>query len=111
VQDAIPAGAEILNTTLKTSQQGEGSGTSFEVYDPENPYANGWGWWYFSSPIIYDDHIAWTVDYLAAGTYVLTYTLIPMQAGEFRVIPARAWLTFFPEVQGTSGGEIFEIKR
>jgi hypothetical protein len=111
VQDAIPAGVEILNTTLKTSQQGEGSGTSFEVYDPENPYANGWGWWFFSSPLIYDDHIAWTVDYLAAGTYVLTYTLIPMQAGEFRVIPARAWLTFFPEVQGTSAGEIFEIKR
>jgi hypothetical protein len=34
-----------------------------------------------------------------------------MQAGQFRVIPARAWLTFFPEVQGTSKGEIFEIKR
>jgi hypothetical protein len=111
VQDAIPAGAEILNTNLKTSQQGEGSGTNFEIYDPENPFENGWGWWYFSSPQIHDDHIVWSVDYLPAGTYILTYTLIPMQAGEFRVIPAHAWLTFFPEVQGTSAGEIFEIKR
>jgi hypothetical protein len=111
VQDFIPAGTGILNTSLKTSQQGEGSGTDFVRYDPSEPYADGWGWWYFSSPVIYDDHIAWTAPFLPAGTYVLTYTLIPLNAGEFRVLPARAWLTFFPEVQGTSAGEIFEIKR
>ncbi|KAF0107556.1 MAG: hypothetical protein FD146_1590 [Anaerolineaceae bacterium] len=111
VEDFFPAGAGALNTSLKTSQQGEGSGTGVEVYDPSNPYADGWGWWYFSSPVIYDDHITWSAPFLPAGTYVLTYTLIPMHAGEFRVIPARAWLTFFPEVQGTSAGEIFEIKR
>ncbi len=111
VADYIPAGTEILDTSLKTSQQGEGSGTDVTVYDPADPFADGWGWWYFEGPQIYDDHIAWTADYLSAGTYVLSYTLIPMQAGEFRVIPARAWLTFFPEVQGTSKGEIFEIKK
>jgi len=111
VADYLPAGTEVLDTSLKTSQQGEGSGTDVTVYDPADPFADGWGWWYFQGPLIYDDHVTWTADYLSAGTYVLSYTLIPMQAGEFRVIPARAWLTFFPEVQGTSKGEIFEIKR
>jgi alpha-2-macroglobulin len=111
VADYLPAGTEVLDTSLKTSQQGEGSGTDVTVYDPADPFANGWGWWYFQGPLIYDDHVTWTADYLSAGTYVLSYTLIPMQAGEFRVIPARAWLTFFPEVQGITAGEIFEIKR
>jgi uncharacterized protein YfaS (alpha-2-macroglobulin family) len=111
LEDYLPAGAEILDTSLKTSQQGQGSGMDVTVnYDPEDPYLHGWGWWYFGSPRIYDDHIQWSADYLPAGTYELTYTLIPMHAGQFRVIPAHAWQTYFPEVQGTSAGEIFEIK-
>ena len=51
-----------------------------------------------------------SADYLPAGTYVLTYTLVPLQAGEYRVLPAHAWQSFFPEVQGTSAGAVFEIK-
>jgi hypothetical protein len=50
-----------------------------------------------------------TSDYLPDGTYILTYTLIPLQAGEFRVLPAHAWQSFFPEVQGTSAGAVVEI--
>lgn len=109
VEDAIPAGAEILNQTLKTSQQGVDA-TAVETYDPENPYRDGWGWWYFRTPEIGADNIIWSADYLPAGTYVLSYTLIPTQAGEYRVLPAHAWQTFFPEVQGTSAGEIFVVQ-
>jgi hypothetical protein len=110
VEDYIPAGTELLDTTLKTSQQGEG-GTNVEQYDPEDPFAFGWGWWYFSAPQIYDNHIAWAATYLPAGTYVLTYTLVPTHAGEFRVLPAHAWLTYFPEVQGTTAGTVFDIRK
>ena len=111
VEDYLPAGAEILDTSLKTSQQGQGSGIDVSVnYDSEDPYRNGWGWWYFDSPRFFDDHILWSANFLPAGSYELTYTLIPTQAGEFRVMPAHAWQTFFPEVQGTSAGEIFEIR-
>jgi uncharacterized protein YfaS (alpha-2-macroglobulin family) len=109
VDDFIPSGTEILDQSLKTSQQGE-QATSAEVYAPDNPFAKGWGWWLFGNPTIYDDHIQWAADYLPAGTYVLTYTLIPLQAGQFRVLPAHAWQAFFPEVQGTSAGTVFEIK-
>jgi uncharacterized protein YfaS (alpha-2-macroglobulin family) len=109
LEDYIPAGTEILNQALKTSQQGE-DGTDVQViYDPDDPFARGWGWWYFSEPQIRDERITWTADYLPAGTYELTYTLIPTQAGEFRTLPAHAWQAFFPDVQGTSAGMIFEI--
>jgi len=102
VEDYIPAGAEIVNANLKTSQQ-------FSEYEVSDPFGDGWGWWYFNDPLIYDDHIAWAVDYLPAGTYEMTYNLVLNQPGEYRVIPAQAWQFYFLEVQGNSAGMIFEI--
>jgi uncharacterized protein YfaS (alpha-2-macroglobulin family) len=110
VEDFIPAGMEVLNRSLKTSQQGIESPQVEVQFDDSDPFANGWGWWLFNEPQIRDDGILFTADYLPAGTYVLTYTLIPLQAGEYRVLPAHAWESFFPEVQGTSAGAVFEIK-
>jgi alpha-2-macroglobulin len=115
IEDFIPAGMEILNRNLRTSQQGiEGTDASVQVqseqFDQSNPFADGWGWWLFHEPQIRDDGILFSADYLPAGTYVLTYTLVPLQAGEYRVLPAHAWESFFPEVQGTSAGAVFEIK-
>ena len=110
VEDHIPAGMEILNRALKTSQQAIDS-TDVEVqYDEKDPFADGWGWWLFHEPQVRDDSILFSADYLPAGTYVLTYTLVPLQAGEYRVLPARAWQAFFPEVQGSSAGALFEIE-
>jgi hypothetical protein len=109
VEDYIPAGTEILNTSLKTSQIGE-TGEPGPLYDPRAPYNQGWGWWLFDPARIYDDHISWTASYLPAGTYELTYTLVILQAGEYRVLPARAWMFYFPEVQGNTAGDILEIK-
>ena len=109
VEDFIPAGTEILNQQLKTSQLGEQDTGTF-AYAVDNPFARGWGWWLFANPQIHDDSILWAADYLPAGTYVLTYTIIPTQAGAYRVLPAHAWQAYFPEVQGTSAGEVFEIR-
>jgi uncharacterized protein YfaS (alpha-2-macroglobulin family) len=109
VEDYIPAGTEILNTRLQTSQLGE-YGQLPPLYDPASPYRDGWGWWLFGPAQVYDDHIAFTTDYLTAGTYELTYTLVILQPGEYHVLPARAWMFYFPEVQGTSAGTIFEIR-
>jgi uncharacterized protein YfaS (alpha-2-macroglobulin family) len=95
-----------LDTRLKTSQIGA---VETGRYNPRRPFAEGWGWWYFSAPQVYDDHIAWAAESLPPGSYELTYTLVVLQAGEYRVLPARAWQFYFPEVQGNSEGEIFEI--
>jgi uncharacterized protein YfaS (alpha-2-macroglobulin family) len=109
VEDYIPAGAEILNTNLKTSQLGI-NGEPGPLYDPRDPYSSGWGWWLFNPAQIYDDHISWTASYLPAGTYELTYTLTLLQPGEYKLLPARAWMFYFPEVQGNSAGGMLEIK-
>ena len=104
MEDYIPAGAEILDPSLLTSQQGV-----VGDYDPNQPFSEGWGWWYFQDPQIYDDHIAWAADSLPPGTYELTYKLVTVNPGEYRVLPARAWQFYFPEVQGNSEGQVFEI--
>lgn len=107
LEDYIPAGTEVLDLSLKTSQIGE---AQQEVsYDPLDPLARGWGWWYFGTNQVYDDHIAWLAEYLPAGTYELTYTLVVLQPGTYQVIPAQARQMYFPEVQGISQGSLFEV--
>lgn len=117
VEDYLPAGAEIVDASLKTAQQvmPEYEEPASEpqqqpLYDARQPFEKGWGWWYFSSPQNYDERIVWSADYLPAGTYELTYTFNLTQAGEFRVLPGRAWQFYFPEVQGSSAGSIFTIQ-
>jgi uncharacterized protein YfaS (alpha-2-macroglobulin family) len=83
--------------------------STVQIYDPRRPYEDGWGWWLFNPASIYDDHITWTANFLPAGTYELTYSLLLLQPGEYQVIPARAWQFYFPEVQANSAGETFEI--
>jgi uncharacterized protein YfaS (alpha-2-macroglobulin family) len=108
VEDFIPAGAEVIDPNLLTSQTVVDD--FIPDYDPISPFMNGWGWWVFNDPQIYDDHVLWTADVVPAGTYTLTYHLLPYLSGEFQVIPARAWQYFFPEVQGTSAGKLFTIE-
>lgn len=110
VEDFIPAGTEILDQNLKTSRQSFDATEVQVQFEDEDPFAEGWGWWLFNDPQIHDDGILFTADFLPAGTYVLTYTLTPLLAGEYRVLPAHAWQAFFPEVQGTSAGMVVEIE-
>ncbi|RLD00262.1 MAG: hypothetical protein DRI65_16545, partial [Chloroflexota bacterium] len=104
VEDQIPAGAEILDTRLKTSRQ------DLEEYQAAAPFKNGWGWWYFNTPLVLDDRVTWAVNFLPAGTYQLTYTISLAHPGEYQVLPARAWQVYFPEVQAISAGEKFVIE-
>jgi hypothetical protein len=112
VEDKIPAGTEILNSSLKTSQQIQPTKDGTVV--PSAPWVDlfgeGYGWWHFGSSRIYDDRISWTASYLPAGTYDLTYRLVPNMAGEFRVLPVHAWQYYFPEVEAAGAGSVFKIR-
>ena len=107
LEDFIPAGTEILNQNFLTTQNLPQEPTP--LFDPLDPFGEGWGWWYFSGPQIYDDHILWTADYVPAGTYTLIYQLLPTQRGTYQVLPAHGWQYFYPEVEGTSAGNLFTI--
>jgi uncharacterized protein YfaS (alpha-2-macroglobulin family) len=104
IQDYIPAGAEILDTRLKTTQQG------VETFQAAAPFRDGWGWWYFNSPRIYDQRVTWTVQTLPAGTYQLIYTISLTHPGEFQVLPASAREIYFPETMAVSAGDEFVIE-
>jgi hypothetical protein len=103
VEDYIPAGAEILDISLNTSQESQ--------YNPNTFIEQGWGWWEFSTPRIHDDRISWAADQLPPGTYELVYQMVTLLPGEYRVLPPRAYQLYFPEVQGNGAGEIFEINK
>ena len=104
VEDHIPAGAEILDTRLKTSRQ------DVEEYQAAAPFKNGWGWWYFNAPLVFNDRVSWSANYLPAGTYQLTYTISLTHPGEYQVLPARAWQVYFPEIQAISAGDKFVVE-
>ncbi len=104
VEDHIPAGAEILDTRLKTSRQ------DLEQYQAAAPFKDGWGWWYFNIPRVFDDRITWAANFLPAGTYQLTYLISLAHPGEYQVLPARACQVYFPEIQAISAGEKFVIE-
>ncbi len=108
IEDFIPAGTEVLNQDFLTSQTITEDDPQF--FDIRSPFAQGWGWWYFNEPDIYDEHVLWTADYVPAGTYLLTYEILPYQRGIFQVLPTHAWQYFYPEVQGTSTGDRFTIE-
>jgi uncharacterized protein YfaS (alpha-2-macroglobulin family) len=104
ITDYIPAGAEILDTRLKTTRQ------DLDDYPASAPFQGGWGWWYFNDPRILDGQITWTVKSLPAGTYQLTYTLSLTHPGEFQVLPACAQGIYFPETMAVSAGDKFVIE-
>jgi uncharacterized protein YfaS (alpha-2-macroglobulin family) len=116
LEDYIPAGMELLDTSLKTTQlgmppgEGEIETQQAPLFDPRRPFEGGWGSWFFTSPRFYDDHVSWAAAYLPPGTYQLVYTLVTLQPGEYRVLPAHAWMFYFPETQGTTAGAIFTVR-
>lgn len=107
LEDFIPAGTEVINKAFLTSQTLPDE--TSPLFDVRRPFEDGWGWWYFNEPQIYADHVLWTADYVPGGTYTLTYELLPFQRGTYQVLPAHAWQYFYPEVQGTSSGDLFSI--
>lgn len=105
VDDFIPAGAHILDKPLSSAMLGENPPD-----DVQNPLASGWGSQYFHKAQIGDDRIAWTADYLPAGTYELVYTLVMTRPGDYNAQPAHACQVYFPDIMAYSAGIKLEIK-
>jgi len=107
VEDYFPAGTEVVNTALQTTELSAQMPTDTNV--SKDWFTDGWGWWYFNSPQILDQKIRWVASYLPAGTYHLVYYLQPLYAGEYQVLPGHAWSYYFPDVEGTTSGALFTV--
>ncbi|NMC52307.1 MAG: hypothetical protein GYA48_01540 [Chloroflexi bacterium] len=106
LEDYIPAGAEIVDPKLKTSQRQ----VPLNSEDQSAYIGREWGWWIFYDPEIHDEHLRWVARFVPAGTYQINYLINLLQPGEYQVIPTHAWEYYFPEVEGTSPGSKFTIE-
>ncbi len=104
VEDPIPAGAEIVDTSLKTvsvtyEQEGELRKKSEPVW-----------WWYPTHADKRDEKLVLFATYLSPGTYEYSYLIKAGLPGEFKVLPAVAYEMYFPHIFGRTGGMSFKIK-
>lgn len=108
VEDPLPAGAEGIDPNLETTSADLGG--QIEREGPDFPFPFGyWGWWSFNRIEFRDEKVVFYADYLPAGTYQYTYFLQTNIPGEFQVMPAVAYESYFPEVFGRSAGQLFTI--
>ena len=106
VEDPFPAGTEAVDVRLDTTSiQLEKPELTRDV--PEPTY--WWNTWVPSHTALRDEKAVLFATYLPRGTYEYTYLLRAGLPGEFRVIPATASESYFPEVYGRTNGMLFTI--
>lgn len=116
VEDFLPAGAELIDSSLATASQlaakpglapgGAPGGPALSSY---RPYYFWWNWYTRSE--LKDDRIALFAGYLPKGVYSYSYTMRATSAGSFNVIPTHAEEQYFPEVFGRGDGALFTVTR
>jgi len=104
----IPAGTEAIDPALSTTSN-EFTGPAFgtDGLDPWQEF--WWRYWVPTHTDIRDEKAALFADHLAAGSYEYTFQVRAAIPGEYRVLPARAELMYFPDVWGRSDGALFTV--
>ena len=110
VESPLPAGAEAVDTSLKTTTQ-QAEGPDFNATNQPYSYYGGWGWWWFTHTELRDEKVALFASYLPRGTYEYTYQIRAGLDGRYNVLPAFAQQMYFPEVFGRGDGEQFIIEK
>lgn len=103
LEDMLPAGFEAVDTTLKTTSH-TARGPQLNDAGAEYSY-----WWYWGHSEVRDDRVALFADWLPRGTYEYTYLARASIAGEYNVLPSRAWQMYFPVTFGQSAGGKFVV--
>jgi hypothetical protein len=104
LEDVYPAGMEPVNPSLGTA--------SPMLPGPEvrmDGAAAGWWWAPFDHQALRDERAQFYAREMPAGTYQVTYLLRAVIPGTYKVLPATASETYFPEVWGRSAGALFHI--
>ena len=129
VDDALPAGLEAVDLSLRTASTlpGPGRDQRMEFVTPEqaegeqdvSAEGSGYGWYYGSwdsgwwSPFdhkeLRDDRVVYSATVLWRGTYAMTYIARATTPGTFVRPPAHAEEMYNPAVYGRSDGGIFTV--
>jgi len=106
LEDPIPAGTEIVDTSLLTTSQT--ASTPNLVNLNRNPYYY-WYWWVWDQTDIRDEQVRLYADQLPPGTYVYSYQIQATVPGAFQTMPSHGYAFYFPEVFGRSDGILFTV--
>jgi alpha-2-macroglobulin len=123
LDDALPAGLEAVDLSLRTSSALPGPGKSLpnnvQIEDEEQPAGdNQWaygswdsGWWSpFDHREMRDDRVVYSATLLWPGTYSATYIARATTPGTFIRPPAHAEEMYNPGLYGRSDGGVFVVK-
>ncbi len=109
VESPVPAGMEIVDVSLQTSQQ--------QLLTPLDDSSHSWdreywerGLWAFNHTEVRDDGYFLFADTLPAGVYQYTYLARATTPGTYRRRPTRAFEMYFPEVFGQTDGALVTVK-
>jgi alpha-2-macroglobulin len=100
LEDPLPGGFEAVDTALKTTSLAARSALSQASQKP--------GWWW-SRTEAHDDRVSLFSSWVPSGMRQVVYLARATTAGEFRVLPARAFEQYFPSVTGRSDGQRLTI--
>ena len=108
VEDPLPAGAEALNTSLKTTSQTV-EGPQVDKSQPSNPNEKVSWWWTPTHVDLRDEKAVMFATSLDPGTYQFTYSIRASLPGTFLILPVTACQMYFPEVWGRGAGAEFVV--
>jgi hypothetical protein len=117
LDDALPAGLEAVDLSLRTASASPGPGIAPpREEDHEETERTQWfgswdaGWWSpFDHHEIRDDRVVYSANVLWAGTYTATYIARATTPGTFIRPPAHAEEMYNPGVNGRSDGGTFVV--
>lgn len=122
VDDALPAGLEAVDLSLRTSSlvggaprapsradaaEGEGDEGESDALDYGRYEGGWWSPWDFRE--IRDDRVLWAASWLGRGTWDIAYVARATTPGTFLKPPARAEEMYDPGVNGRSDGGTFTV--
>ncbi len=119
VDDALPAGLEAVDLSLRTVAPAAGPAGFISEEPTEDDPLSQWrfgrwdsGWWSpFDHREIRDERVVYFATVLWPGTYTLAYVARATTPGVFVRPPAHAEEMYNPAVNGRSDGGVFTVTR
>ncbi len=116
LDDALPAGLEAVDLSLRTAATLAGPGANAERDDDDESERTSWygswdsGWWSpFDHREIRDDRVVYSATVMWRGAYTATYIARATTPGTFIRPPAHAEEMYNPAVNGRSDGGTFVV--
>ena len=105
LDDPLPAGLEVVNTSFATASGVSGRG----LREARKEDSRGW-WGQFDHEEIYDDRYLLFATSLSRGWHTRTYMVKALTAGVFLMPPTKAEEMYTPEVFGYTGQETVTVR-